>query len=116
MENFKSGAVGLITGFINGLLGSGGGTWAVFCMERFLNFKAHKAHASAIAIILPISVLSLIIYFFKGTVLWKVALLTSVGGVLGGILGAKLLNKISGIWLHRIFGIAMIAAAVRMVF
>lgn len=115
-KNFKSALIGLVTGFMNGLLGSGGGTIVVFCMERFLNIKAHKAHATAIAIILPLSVLSLIIYLFKGSIVWQTAVLTSIGGIAGGFVGAKALNKISSIWLHRIFGIAMIAAAVRMVF
>ena len=47
--------------------------------------------------------------------LWSVALYASLGGVIGGFIGAKLLNKLSGIWLHRIFGIFMIVAAIRMI-
>ena len=115
-DKYKSAAIGIITGFINGLLGSGGGTVVVFCMERFLKIESHKAHATAIAIILPLSLLSLIIYMFKGEVLWQTAFFTSLGGVAGGFAGAKLLNRISGRRLHQIFGIAMIAAAFRMVF
>jgi len=45
---------------------------------------------------------------------WAEAAAVSVGGVVGGFIGAKLLNKISGRWLHIIFGVAMLAAAVRM--
>jgi hypothetical protein len=33
----------------------------------------------------------------------------------GGFVGAKLLNKVSDKWLHKIFGAFMIAAAVKMV-
>ena len=44
--------IGAVTGFANGLFGSGGGTIVVPCMERFLNVEEHKAHATAIAIIL----------------------------------------------------------------
>jgi uncharacterized membrane protein YfcA len=38
-----------------------------------------------------------------------------IGGVIGGYLGAKFLGKISSKWLHRIFGLFMIIAAVRMI-
>ncbi len=114
-EKIKVLIIGVITGFANGLFGSGGGTIVVPCMERFLDTEEHKAHATALAIILPLSLLSIGIYLWKTDVLWKIALLASVGGVIGGYVGAKLLNRLSGIWLHRIFGLFMIAAAVRMI-
>lgn len=107
--------IGIITGFANGLFGSGGGTIVVPAMERFLQVEEHKAHATAISIILPLSVLSLIIYCWKTEVAWMIALWASAGGIAGGLVGARLLSKISGIWLHRIFGIFMLAAAVRMI-
>lgn len=113
-KKMKTILVGCITGFANGLFGSGGGTIVVPGMERFLDTEEHKAHATAIAIILPLSLLSIGIYLWKTDVLWKTALWASAGGVIGGFLGAKLLNKVSGIWLHRIFGLFMLVAAVRM--
>ena len=106
--------IGLITGLANGLFGSGGGTVVVPCMEKYLDIDAHKSHATAIAIILPLSVLSAVIYLFKADIPWSEIIASSVGGVMGGFIGAKLLNKISGRWLHIIFGAAMLAAAVRM--
>jgi hypothetical protein len=108
-------AIGLITGFANGLFGSGGGTIVVPSMERFLGVEEHKAHATAISIILPLSLLSLAIYCWKTDVQWSIALWASTGGIAGGIVGAKLLSKISGLWLHRIFGLFMITAALRMI-
>lgn len=115
IKNGKAILIGAVTGFANGLFGSGGGTIVVPCMERFLDIEEHKAHATAIAIILPLSLLSLAFYVWKTDVLWTVALYASLGGVVGGYIGAKLLNKLSGVWLHRIFGLFMIIAAVRMI-
>ena len=106
--------IGIITGFANGLFGSGGGTVVVPCMEKYLGIDAHKSHATAIAVILPLSVLSAVIYFFKANIPWLETAVVSAGGVAGGFVGAKLLNRISGRWLHIIFGVAMLAAAVRM--
>ena len=115
IKNGKAMLIGAVTGFANGLFGSGGGTIVVPCMERFLDIEEHKAHATAIAIILPLSLLSIAFYVWKTDVLWSVALYASLGGVVGGYIGAKLLNKLSGVWLHRIFGLFMIIAAVRMI-
>ena len=37
-------------------------------------------------------------------------------GALGSIIGSWLLTKIKDVWLHRIFGVLMLWAAVRMLF
>ncbi len=113
----KETLIGLVTGFANGLFGSGGGTIAVPAMERFLGKEEHKAHATAIAVILPLSLLSLVIYLWKTNLgeAWRIALFASVGGLLGGFVGARLLTRISGIWLHRIFGVFLLVAAVRLI-
>ena len=115
-ENRKKFLIGVITGFANGLFGSGGGTIVVPSMERFLDVEEHKAHATAIAVILPLSILSLAIYLWKTGLgeVWQTALWASAGGLVGGVVGAKLLSKVSGIRLHRIFGGFMLAAAVRL--
>lgn len=112
---FISSVIGIITGFANGLFGSGGGTIVVPAMEKFLKVEAHKAHATAIAIILPLSVLSAFIYLKNGDIQWKIVLFVSLGGMVGGFIGAKFLNKIPTKWLHKIFGTFMIVAAVRMI-
>ena len=107
--------IGIITGFANGLFGSGGGTIVVPAMERFLGVEEHKAHATAISIILPLSVLSLCIYWWQSPIMWQIALWASLGGSVGSVVGAKLLPKIQGVWLHRIFGGFMLVASIRLI-
>lgn len=109
------GLIGIITGFANGLFGSGGGTIVVSALEKFLDVKAHKAHATAILIILPLSILSAVIYIRGVEADFKTIFFVSAGGVLGGFLGARTLNKIPAKRLHKIFGLFMIVAAVRMI-
>lgn len=113
--DIKKAAVGAVTGILNGLFGSGGGTVAVPGMEKFLSVETKKAHATAIAVILPLSIVSIFVYIGKVQVDLKTLVAVSVGGVLGGYAGAVLLNKLSLRWIHYIFGAFMIAAAVRMV-
>lgn len=107
--------IGLITGLINGLFGSGGGTILVPCLVFIMDVEDHKAHATAIAIILPLSILSSIIYYRYNVVDFSLTAKVAIGSVLGGIVGSMLLNKLSVNVLRKFFGVVMIAAAVRMV-
>ena len=64
-NNLKIISIGLITGLINGLFGSGGGTIIVPTMIFLLGIDDHKAHATAIAVILPLTIISTIIYYLS---------------------------------------------------
>lgn len=107
---------GLVTGFLNGLFGSGGGTVIVPFMEEVLNTDEHKSHATAILIIFCYTLVSLFFYAKGKKLDLALAVKVSLGGIAGGILGARLLKKLSGKAIRKIFGIFMIAAAVRMFF
>ncbi len=112
---WKTALIGITVGFCNGLFGSGGGTVVVPAMEKFLDFEEHKAHATAIAVILPLTVVSAIVYICRGFLNMGIAWQASLGGVAGGVVGGVLLKKISAPVLRKIFGVFIIAAAVRMV-
>ena len=107
---------GIISGFCNGLFGSGGGTIIVPFLEIFLKLSPKKSHATAILIIFVFTLVSLGFYGFSGKLDYYLALKVSIGGIIGGFLGAKLLNKLASASIHKIFGAFMIFAAVRMVF
>ncbi|MEX8339382.1 TSUP family transporter [Clostridioides difficile] len=59
---------------------------------------------------------SSVLYVSKGTYDVNLTIKVAVGSILGGIIGAKLLNKVTGKFLRISFGIIMIIAALRMVF
>lgn len=107
--------IGLITGTANGLFGSGGGTIAVPSMVLLLGAEEHKAHATAIAIILPLTIVSAFMYISGKFIDWPLTLNVTFGGVIGGYLGARLLSKCPTNLLRKIFGAFMIIAAVRMI-
>ena len=108
--------IGLLVGLANGLFGAGGGTVLVPALERFMPLETHKAHATALAVILPLSVVSAVIYVWGVDVNWPAVGLVSAGGVVGGMVGARLLSKISAGWLNMLFGLFLAAGAVRMLF
>ena len=82
---------GAATGAANGMFGGGGGMIAVPLL-RALGSDEKTAHATAIALILPVSLLSFILYAVRGCFDFSVALPTAIGGFAGGFFGAKLLS------------------------
>lgn len=107
--------IGFTVGLVNGVFGSGGGTVLVPCLVFLMGIEDHKAHATAISIILPLSIISSIIYFKYDVVDLTLTLKVAIGSVLGALTGSCVLNRFSINALRKIFGIFMILAAVRMV-
>lgn len=114
-SNTKLLIIGLITGFVNGIFGSGGGTIIVPALIFIIGIEDHKSHATAISVILPLSIISTIVYMSHGVLNLNIAVFVAIGGIVGGFIGAKLLNIIPSRILRKIFGIFMIIAAIRLV-
>ncbi len=112
---FCLGTVGLITGLINGLIGIGGGTILIPAMVFLLGEKQHVAHGTSLSIILPTAIVSTFIYQTNNHMDWGLAIKIAASGMLGGYLGARLMNKIPAWHLKQLFGIFMILAGLRMV-
>ena len=105
---------GVVAGFLNGLFGGGGGMVVVPMLTFMLKREQKKAHATAILIILPMSIVSGLLYASGKTLELSIALPVSVGVTAGGILGALALKKLSSKWVGIIFSIAMAAAGIKM--
>jgi uncharacterized membrane protein YfcA len=112
-DNIKRAVIGACAGFLNGLFGSGGGAFVVPASRRFLGMDAHKAHAGAVAVMLPMSAVSAMLYWIKTKPDIIPVLFVSAGGVLGGWIGARLMTKLSGPALRKIFAAFILAAAVK---
>lgn len=113
---FLLGGIGVVTGLVNGLLGIGGGTILIPAMVFFLGEEQHVAHGTSLAIILPTAFVSAYVYQSYGHMNWSLVFQVAVGGVIGGYLGAKLMEKIPALRLKQLFGLFMILAGARMVF
>ena len=107
---------GMITGFLNGLLGAGGGLVLLLFLKRTLKLPAHKAHATCLAVMLPLSVLSACIYIGSAEVSAGTAFWLALGGMAGGYVGARFLRRIKPRHLGKILGVVLIFSAIRMVF
>ena len=105
---------GCFCGLINGLFGGGGGMIVVPILTIGLSLAVKKAHATALLIILPVSIISAIFYFVFGSCDFEVVLPVGIGVLLGGVLGAFLLKKLSSKWVVIIFSVLMAFAGVKM--
>lgn len=115
-KNILLAAFGLLTGFANGFFGGGGGMICVPLLIYAAKEPVKKAHATALLIILPISIVSAVFYFSLGSLDLPVLFKSGVGVLAGGILGAFLLNKLSNDIIKLAFAGIMLAAGVRLLF
>ncbi|MDE7395914.1 MAG: TSUP family transporter, partial [Clostridiales bacterium] len=79
---------GLVIGFINGFFGGGGGMLCVPLLEKVIGVPTKQAHATAILVILPVSIASAVVYAISGTFSLLPVLPVSGGVLAGGVAGA----------------------------
>lgn len=103
---------GITAGIANGLFGSGGGMVAVPMLEKS-GCEPKKAHATSVAVILPLTIASTVVYITKKQVEISFAAKLIIPGLIGAAAGALIMKKMNGNILKRIFGIAMIVAGIR---
>lgn len=115
-ENAKLLLIGSIAGAVNGLFGAGGGLFLVPLLIHFANIEEKKAFATSVAIILPLTIASFTIFCLKGGNVWLQALPYAIGGIVGGILSARLFRKIPVVWIHRLFGVLILYGGIKAVF
>lgn len=104
--------LGFISGLLNGLFGSGGGLAAVPLIES-QGIQPKKAHATSVALIFCLSIITAIVYFFNGFIDIKSTISYIPGGIAGAVAGTFLLKRINNSILRRIFGAIMIISSIR---
>lgn len=108
--------IGAIIGLINGFFGGGGGMIVVPVLEKFFHMPQKKSHATAIFVILPISIASSIIYITKNSVKFGAGWPIILGVIGGGALGTVLLKKINNGVLKIVFAVLILVAGVNLLF
>jgi uncharacterized membrane protein YfcA len=95
------------------LLGAGAGLVAVFLLKKYgLSQKA--AQANALAVMFPISIVSLIIYFKNGYVKLQENIFLFPFSVLGAVFGTAALGKISDRAAKLCFGVFLLWSGIRL--
>ncbi len=104
---------GVGVGIVNGVFGAGGGMLAVPLLKKS-GLEQKSAHANAVAVILPITVISAILYLIKGNVAFRDSFAFIPTGLLGSVIATFALQKFSNKLLQKIFAVFMIYAGIRL--
>ena len=100
--------IGFLAGFVSGLFASGGGLILLPAFVYILKETEVKARATTIFCILPLVIISGINYYNNNLINWSIALKCAFGGIIGGIIGSKVLNRLPDITLKITFIIFLI--------
>lgn len=107
---------GFICGAINGFFGGGGGMIVVPMLNKFCSYSEKVSHATAIAVILPVTV-------FSGSIMAagfgfdiKILIPVAIGSVVGGVVGAFFIKKMPPKAVGYVFCLVMLFAGVRLTF
>lgn len=111
--NWKAAIPGALAGLVNGLFGAGGGMVLVPLLERKGLIRPREVFASAIAVMLPISAVSFMIYALHGSVDFGAAMPYLLGGAMGGLIGGLLYRKIPTKLLHKALGLFILWGGIR---
>lgn len=108
--------IGLLAGFLSGILGIGGGVVMVPLL-LLIGFTQHQAQGTSLAAMIPpVTLLAVLQYHKEGHVDWKMALVISATFIIGGLFGSKLAVSFNEQLLKRIFGVLMLLIAIKMIF
>ena len=80
-------------GIVNGLIGTGGGIIMLLILYRIYKSDRKAAHASVVAVTLPMTVLSAALYLFRQPDVFSLALPYLPAALVGGFAGALLLGR-----------------------
>ncbi len=105
---------GLAAGFVNGFFGAGGGMVLVPLLIWLVGLPDKLAFSSAISIILPLCVVSLVIYGRQDMLPLSDALPYLIGGAGGGVLAGLWFQKVPAKWLHLALGALILLGGVRL--
>ena len=105
-----------VVGFINGLLGGGGGMLCVPIFKIMLNLSDKEAHATSILVTAILSISTLIVYITTLKVDFFYAPYLSFGVLIGGFFGAILMKKLKNEALNIIFVCVMLIAGIKSIF
>ena len=110
--------LGVAAGFVNGFFGAGGGILIVLSLRKTLgscDMSEKETFANSLAIMLPVSVFSAILYAIRGNLTFSGFDAFVLPAILGGIFGAMLLGKLGTKHLKALFGTLVIISGILMI-
>ena len=112
-DKWKLRLCGAAAGLVNGLFGGGGGMALVPLLSHWCGVEEKKAFATCVAVIFPLCILSAAVFLLRTDFDLSAALPYLAGGLAGGWLGGRWMDRISVAWLRHIFAAFLLYGGVR---
>ena len=88
-----AGAIGLVIGFYDGLIGPGTGSFLIISMVTFLGYNFLAASAKAKIVNMATNLGALAFFLPNGALLWGIGLILGLANMVGGYIGARMAVK-----------------------
>lgn len=115
-HHFLSILSGAFIGAYIGIIGGGGATLIIFLLILIYGLSFQDALANQKAVILPISIITTIIFIYQGLIDYRLGLPLLAINVIGGWVGASLVLKFNNKWIKRILVPVIVLMAIRLIF
>ena len=107
--------IGIISGTVSGT-GMGGGTILIFLLTFLLGIDQHVAQATNLIFFIPTSIVAIIVNMKNKNIDTKLAIIISIFGILGAIIGANISINMDVNSLRKYFGYFLIAIAIHEIY
>lgn len=107
--------IGLVSGIVSGT-GMGGGTILIFLLTFVMGMEQHVAQATNLIFFIPTSIVAIIVNLKNKNIDVPLAIIISVFGILGAIIGANISINIDVGILRKCFGIFLAIIAINEIY
>jgi uncharacterized membrane protein YfcA len=107
--------IGIITGFMAGMLGIGGAIIMIPALVFFMGISQQTAQGTSLAVMLPpVGIIAAYNYYKAGQVNIKFAIVLAIFFLVGSYFGSRLALNLPQAVLKKIFGILLLLVAAKM--
>lgn len=106
---------GIIAGIVTGL-GMGGGTILILLLTLFMGLDQHIAQATNLVFFIPTAISAIIINLKQKNINIKLAIVISIFGIIGAIVGAIISDSIPSSSLRKYFAIFILIIALHEIY
>lgn len=107
--------IGIISGIVSGT-GMGGGTILIFFLTFMLGIDQHAAQATNLIFFIPTSIVAIVVNFKNKNIDLKLAIIITIFGILGAIIGANISIHVDVKILKKCFGIFLAIIAINEIY
>lgn len=107
--------IGVVSGIVSGT-GMGGGTILIFLLTFALGIEQHVAQATNLVFFIPTSIVAIIVNLKNKNIDIPLAIIVSIFGILGAIVGANIAINIDVQILKKCFGVFLAIIALNEIY